>query len=54
MANFADHLDEVNLRQFYDRLWQRQPGEAVALKVLRDSDIHLIEVAAGDRYEFYL
>ena len=43
-----------DLRQFYNRLWQRQPGEAVALKVLRDSDIHLIEVAAGDRYEFYL
>ena len=43
-----------DLRQFYDRLWQRRPGDAVGLKLLRDSDIHLIEVAAGDRYEFYL
>jgi len=43
-----------DLRQFYDRLWQRRPGDAIGLKVLRDSDIHLIEVAAGDRYDFYL
>ena len=43
-----------DLRQLYDRLWQRPPGDGIGLKVLRDSDIHLIEVAAGDRYEFYL
>ena len=42
------------MRQLYDRLWQRRPGDGIGLKVLRDSDIHLIEVAAGDRYEFYL
>ena len=42
------------LRQLYDRLWRRRPGDAVGLKVLRDSDIHLFEVVAGDRYDFYL
>ncbi len=41
------------LREFYGALWRRRPGAAVGLKVLRESSIQLIEVAAGDRYDFY-
>jgi S1-C subfamily serine protease len=42
-----------NLRELYDRLWQRQPGERIAMQVLRDESIHVIEVLAGDREEFF-
>jgi S1-C subfamily serine protease len=42
-----------NLRQLYTALWRRAPGDAVNLQVLRDEAIRVIEVVAGDRYEFY-
>jgi len=42
-----------NLRQLYSTLWRRSPGDTVGMQVLRDESIHVIEVVAGDRYEFY-
>jgi S1-C subfamily serine protease len=42
-----------SLRQLYRALWRRAPGEVVGLQVLREERIHVIEIVAGDRYEFY-
>jgi S1-C subfamily serine protease len=42
-----------DLRQLYRALWRRAPGEIVGMHVLREEAIHVIEVVAGDRYEFY-
>jgi S1-C subfamily serine protease len=41
------------LREFYTALWRKGPGDTVDLQVLRDESIHVVEVVAGDRYEFY-
>ncbi len=41
------------LRELYRALRRRVPGEAVRLQVLRDESIHVLEIVAGDRYEFY-
>jgi len=42
-----------SLRELYVALWRKGPGEPLGMQVLRDSAIHVIEVVAGDRYEFY-
>jgi len=42
-----------NLRDLYSALWRKGPGESLSLQVLRDSAIRIVEVVAGDRYEFY-
>jgi serine protease Do len=42
-----------NLRQLYRTLWRKRPGDTVGMQVLREESIHVIEVVAGDRYEFY-
>lgn len=42
-----------NLRELYQRIWRRQPGESLSLQILRDASIRVVEVAAEDRYEFY-
>jgi hypothetical protein len=41
------------LRQLYRALWLKGPGQVVGMQVLRQEAIHVIEVVAGDRYEFY-
>jgi S1-C subfamily serine protease len=41
------------LRQLYRALRRRSPGERVGMQVLRDEAIHVLEVLAGDRYEFF-
>ena len=41
------------LRALYNALWRRAPGDPVGLQVLRDETIHVFEIVAGDRYEFY-
>jgi S1-C subfamily serine protease len=43
----------TTLRELYETLWRKGPGETVGMQVLRDESIHVIEVVAGDRYEFY-
>jgi S1-C subfamily serine protease len=41
------------LRQLYHALRRRAPGDRVGMQVLRDEAIHVLEVVAGDRYEFF-
>jgi S1-C subfamily serine protease len=41
------------LRELYTALWLRVPGEIVGLQILRDSAIRVVEIAAGDRDDFY-
>jgi S1-C subfamily serine protease len=42
-----------SLRELYAALWKRAAGESISLQVLRDGAIRVVEVAAGDRDEFY-
>jgi S1-C subfamily serine protease len=41
------------LRELYSALWRKGPGDPVGLQILRDESIHILEIVAGDRYEFY-
>jgi S1-C subfamily serine protease len=41
------------LRELYRTLWRKHPGDTVGMQVLREESIHVIEVVAGDRYDFY-
>jgi S1-C subfamily serine protease len=43
----------TNLRELYSALWRKGPGQAVGMQILREESIRVIEVVAGDRYEFY-
>ncbi|PYQ16855.1 MAG: hypothetical protein DMF80_03160 [Acidobacteria bacterium] len=49
----VDGAPVSSLRELYRTIWKRAPGESLSLQVLRDSAIRVVEVAAGDRYEFY-
>jgi S1-C subfamily serine protease len=49
----VDGLPVRTLRELYARLWRRQPGQRVAMQVLREESIHVVEVLAGDREEFF-
>jgi S1-C subfamily serine protease len=42
-----------SLRDLYHAMWRKGPGESLGMQVLRESAIHVVEVVAGDRYEFY-
>jgi S1-C subfamily serine protease len=42
-----------DLRHLYRALWRKGPGQIVGMQVLREESIHVVEVVAGDRYEFY-
>ena len=42
-----------SLRELYRALWRKGPGDPLGMQVLRDSAIHVVEIVAGDRYEFY-
>jgi serine protease Do len=48
-----DGTSVSTLRELYAALWRRAPGETVGLQVLRDSTIRVVEIAAGDRDDFY-
>jgi hypothetical protein len=41
------------LRPLYSALWRKRPGEVVGMQVLREERIHVVEIVAGDRDEFY-
>jgi S1-C subfamily serine protease len=49
----VDGLSVQDLRQLYRALWRKAPREIVGMQVLRKEQIHVVEVVAGDRYEFY-
>ncbi len=42
-----------SLRELYCALWRKGPGEPLGMQILRDAAINVVEVVAGDRYEFY-
>ena len=42
-----------SLRQLYDVIWERGPGEVIGMQVLRAEAIRVVQVLAGDRYEFF-
>jgi S1-C subfamily serine protease len=41
------------LRELYREIWRSRPGESLGFGVLRDASLRVVEVVAGDRYEFY-
>lgn len=41
------------LRPLYRTLWRKGPGATVGMQVLREEAIHVVEVVAGDAYEFF-
>ena len=43
----------TSLRELYHCLWRKGPGDPVGMQILREESIHVVEVVAGDRYEFY-
>jgi len=43
----------ASLRDLYNRIWLKRPGETVGLQILRESSIRVVDVTSGDRYEFY-
>jgi serine protease DegS len=43
----------ASLRELYNRIWLRRPGDTVGLQILRESSIRVVDVTSGDRYEFY-
>jgi S1-C subfamily serine protease len=49
----VDGQPVASLRELYRALWKKGPGEPLGMQVLRDAAIHVIEIVAGDRYEFY-
>ncbi len=49
----VDGQSVSSLRELYRALWRKGPGEPLGMQILRDSAIHVVEVVAGDRYEFY-
>lgn len=40
-------------RDLYVNLWRHEPGERLALEVVRDSKLRRLEVTGGDRAEFF-
>lgn len=49
----VDGQTVASLRELYATLWKRAPGDSISLQVLREGAIRVVEVAAGDRDEFY-
>jgi len=43
----------ASLRELYRVLWRKRPGEALGFQILRDSSLRVVDVIAGDRYEFF-
>lgn len=43
----------TTLRELYNAVWKKGPGEALRLQVLRESAIRMVEVTGGDRQAFY-
>jgi S1-C subfamily serine protease len=46
--------EEVSSRRdLYMRLWRHEPGERLAIEVMRDNRLSRVEVTGGDRAEFF-
>jgi S1-C subfamily serine protease len=48
-----DSHEVPTLKDLYLGLWRHAPGEKVALEVLRDSNLKVVNVLSGSRAEFY-
>jgi S1-C subfamily serine protease len=40
-------------RDLYMRLWRHEPGERIAIEVMRDNKVCRVDVTGGDRAEFF-
>jgi serine protease Do len=49
----VDGTPVSNLRELYEQVWRKGPGQPLSLQVLRDASISVFEVISGDRYDFY-
>jgi len=49
----VDGKSVSNLRELYREMWRKKPGDSLSFQALRESAIRVVEVTAGDRYEFY-
>jgi len=49
----VDGAPVSSLRELYQQIWRKGPGQPLTLQILRDSAISVFEVLPGDRYEFY-
>jgi S1-C subfamily serine protease len=48
------NAEEISSRRdLYMRLWRHEPGERVAIEVMRDNKLSRFEVTGGDRAEFF-
>jgi serine protease DegS len=49
----VDGQPVTSLRELYRAFWRKGPGEPLDLQILRESQIRVVHVVAGDRYDFY-
>ncbi len=49
----VDGTPVSNLRELYREMWKKSPGQSLSFQLLRESAIHIVEVLAGNRREFY-
>ncbi len=49
----VDGVAVSSLRELYDAIWRRAPGETLGFQILRESSIRVVEVIGGNRREFY-
>ena len=48
------NAEEISSRRdLYMRLWQHEPGDRLAIEVMRDKTLNRFEVTGGDRAEFF-
>lgn len=48
------NAEEISSRRdLYMRLWRHEPGERLAIEVMRDNKVSRVEVTGGDRAEFF-
>ena len=48
-----DSTEVPTRKDLYLTLWRHAPGEKIALEVLRDNELRVVNVIGGDRAEFY-
>jgi S1-C subfamily serine protease len=48
-----DDQEVASRRELYERLWSHRPGDRIALRVYRNSEIVSVEVTSGDVEEFF-
>jgi serine protease Do len=43
----------TTLRELYNAIWKKRPGDSLRLQVLRDAALRSVEIIGGDRESFY-